>query len=149
MAGKGIGDPFADVSSTPSRSPLWEALAELGRECPAYVPADRRQRCLSDGRRFLAEWANPAEALGWSAMDVFGLIAVPVHPSFRRLSRYDELGLCWLLDDGKVLAMTEGVASIETRGRARLRFYRRISRFGMRINTAGRVPLDDGGDNAA
>jgi hypothetical protein len=109
--------------------PLWSALAELEHRRPEYVPADRWQQCLTDSCRFLAAWGKAAEALGWSAKDLFGLIDVPnnPHPSFSRLSRYDELGLCWLIDGGRVLAITEDAATIETRGRAPLRFYRLTS----------------------
>jgi hypothetical protein len=127
-AGKDASVPFADFSSAANRRPLWSALVELERRRPEYVPVDRWRQCLSDGRRFLAEWASQAEAFGWSAKDIFGLLDVPedVHPSFSRLSRYDAIGLCWLLDGGKVLAMTEATAWIETRTRARLRFYRDV-----------------------
>jgi hypothetical protein len=34
------------------------------------------------------------------------------HPSYRRLSRYDETGLCWLLQGRPVVALTETTAAI-------------------------------------
>jgi hypothetical protein len=34
------------------------------------------------------------------------------HPSYRRLSRYDETGLCWLLQGRPVVALTEATAAI-------------------------------------
>jgi len=33
-------------------------------------------------------------------------------PSYRRLSRYDETGLCWLLQGRPVVALTEATAAI-------------------------------------
>jgi hypothetical protein len=37
-------------------------------------------------------------------------------PSYRRLSRYDEAGLLWLLKSRPVVAMTEATATIATPG---------------------------------
>ena len=55
-----------------------------------------------------------AEALGWTAKHLFGLHKPPdrPHPSYRRLSRYDETGLCWLLQGSPVVALTETTAAI-------------------------------------
>jgi hypothetical protein len=87
----------------------------LETRCPDYVPLDRWQQCVEDGRRFLAKWGGQAEALGWSSADLFGLHTPPEqpHPSYRRLSRYDCTGLCWLLDGRPVVALTEATAAIE------------------------------------
>src|SRR6266540_135677 len=54
------------------------------------------------------------QALGWAARDLFGLMPVPnnPHPSFSRLSRYDETGLLWLLQGREVVALTESTAAI-------------------------------------
>jgi hypothetical protein len=62
----------------------------------------------------LAKWGEQAEALGWSARDLFGLHQPPAkpHQSYSRLSRYDETGLVWLLDGRKVLALTTEIAAI-------------------------------------
>jgi hypothetical protein len=82
---------------------------ELERRCPPYVqPADWLQ-AIEDGRKFLAE------TLGWTARDLFGLHAVPERPiaSYRRLSRYDETGLIWLLQGRPVVALTETTAAIQ------------------------------------
>ena len=35
------------------------------------------------------------------------------HPSYRRLSRYDETGLIWLLQGREVVALTEATAAIQ------------------------------------
>ena len=55
------GTPFSEISS-----PLRRALSALESACPELVPEDRWRRCVEDGRRFLAAWADRAEALGWT-----------------------------------------------------------------------------------
>src|SRR5215831_9686941 len=82
---------------------------------PALVPVERWRRCVRDGRRFLATWGEQAEAIGWTSADLFGLHTVPdtPTPSYRRLSRYDETGLIWLLRGRPVVALTTGTAAIE------------------------------------
>jgi hypothetical protein len=54
-------------------------------------------------------------ALKWTELDLFGLHRVPKNPtpSYRRLSRYDETGLVWLLWGRPVVALTEATAAIE------------------------------------
>ena len=49
------------------------------------------------------------------ARDLFGLHKSPdqPHPSYRRLSRYDETGLIWLLQGRPVVALTDATAAIE------------------------------------
>ena len=46
------------------------------------------------------------------------------HPSFSRLSRYDETGLIWLLRGRPVVALTEATAAIQSSTGA-LTIYRR------------------------
>jgi hypothetical protein len=94
--------------------PYSEALDQLERECPEYVEGDRWRRCLIDAQRFLAEWGEKAESLGWTSRDLFGLAPVPDKPAtnFRRLSRYDLTGLIWLLRGDPVVALTETTAAI-------------------------------------
>ena len=55
-----------------------------------------------------------AEALGWTAKHLFGLHKPPnrPHPSYSRLSRYDETGLIWLFGGREVVALTEATAAI-------------------------------------
>ena len=57
---------------------------------------------------------SQAHALGWTEPELFGLDAVPAHPpaTYSRLSRYDETGLIWLLQDRPVVALTESEAVI-------------------------------------
>jgi hypothetical protein len=86
----------------------------LEQTCPAYVSAADWQQAVEDGRRFLARWSERAEALGWSDADLFGLHQPPTntHPSYRRMSRYDCTGLCWLLRGREVVVLTESTAAI-------------------------------------
>jgi hypothetical protein len=87
----------------------------LRSRCPDWVPVDRWQQCVEDGNRFLAQWGGHAEVFDWTARDLFGLAPVPdnPHPSYRRLSRYDETGLIWLLEGCEVLALTANTATIQ------------------------------------
>jgi hypothetical protein len=71
---------------------------------------------VTDAKRFLAQWGEQARALRWSVRDLFGLHEVPANPAptYRRLSRYDETGLVWLLRGREVIALTETTAAIRT-----------------------------------
>jgi hypothetical protein len=90
--------PTTEVAMTDAA--LWRALAELEQRCPAFVPVARWNEATADGRCFLAEWGVRADELGWTADDLFGLAPVPKHAtsSFARASRYDQIGLVWLLE---------------------------------------------------
>jgi len=96
------------------RNPYGSTIAALEARCPDLMPTDRWHQAVSNGKAFLTRWGDQAHALGWTARDLFGLIAVPEHakPSFSRLSRYDETGLIWLLQGRKVLALTAETAAI-------------------------------------
>jgi hypothetical protein len=91
-------------------------LTALEAGNPEHVHVARWQQCVEDGRVFLATWGEQAEALGWTARDLFGLHTVPEspHPSYNRLSRYDETGLIWLLQGRPVVALTETTAAIQS-----------------------------------
>ena len=91
-----------------------EALAALRAECPAYVDAADWQQAIEDGHRFVTQWGKQAEALGWAPADLFGLHTPPEKPapSYRRLSRYDQTGLIWLLHSRPVIALTQTAATI-------------------------------------
>jgi hypothetical protein len=95
---------------------LARTLGVLEGRCPDHLPPDHWHQAVEDGRRFLAQWGEQAEALGWTVPDLFGLASIPdtPHASYRRLSRYDETGLIWLLGGQPVLALTEGTAAIES-----------------------------------
>jgi hypothetical protein len=104
-------------------------FSALEARCPDLVPVDRWQLAVDDGRAFLARWGEQAEALGWSAKDLFGLYPPPArpHPTYSRLSRYDETGLVWLLQRRPVVALTEATAAIQYATGA-ITIYRRFSK---------------------
>jgi hypothetical protein len=56
---------------------LSAVLAALEARCPDGVDAVRWRQAVEDGRRFLATWGGQADALGWSASELFGLH--PIH----------------------------------------------------------------------
>jgi hypothetical protein len=89
-------------------------ITALDIRCPDLVPTERWHAAVADGQRFLAEWGDQARAFNWTPRDLFGLHQPPAkpHPSYSRLSRYDEVGLVWLLQGRKVAALTEDAAAI-------------------------------------
>ena len=89
-------------------------LAALGERCPVHIEPDRWRQAVEDGRLFLAIWGVQAQALGWTARDLFGLHTPPSEPApiYQRLSRCDETGLIWLLECREVIALTEDSAAI-------------------------------------
>lgn len=94
---------------------LTNAFAALERRRPDQIELNFWQQAVEDGRRFLTRWGGPATAL--TASDLFGLHRVPDNPTpnYRRLSRYDETGLVWLLCGRPVVALTDATAVIEGR----------------------------------
>jgi hypothetical protein len=106
--------------------PFAIAFAAIERRCPDYVEANRWQQAVEDGHRFLGQWGDQAASLGWTAQNLFGLHVPPEqpHPSYDRLSRYDQTGLVWLLGGRLVVALTETSAAIQSSGGTRL-VYRR------------------------
>jgi hypothetical protein len=90
-------------------------LTILEARCPDHVPVDRWQAAVEDGRAFLTRWGEQANALGWTTRDLFGLDMPPErpHPSYSRLSRYDEIGLIWLLQGREVIALSVSTAAIQ------------------------------------
>ena len=112
---------------------LGSVLVALESRCPDLVPVDRWQQAVADGKTFLSRWGDQAQALGWTAKDLFGLLTVPEHakPSFNRMSRYDEMGLIWLLEGRRVVALTEGTAAIQKPGAASATMYRRHNKPGL------------------
>jgi hypothetical protein len=108
------GHNFSDTFGRLNR--FCRIFSALEARCPDFVPVDRWQSAVEDGRRFLARWGDQAEALGWTSRDLFGLHRSPPdpHPSYSRLSRYDETGLVWLLQGREVVALTEATAAIQS-----------------------------------
>jgi hypothetical protein len=103
------------VIELPQAQRYRKTFAALQMKCPDLVDVARWRECVADGSRFLATWGSQAEALGWTAADLFGLHTPPAapHPSYRRLSRYDATGLIWLLEGREVVALTADTAAIE------------------------------------
>ena len=106
-----------------------EVFAALEGKCPDYVDLERWRQCLDDALEFLATWGRQADSLGWTPRDLFGLNRPPAepHPSYQRLSRYDETGLLWLLQGRFVIALTETTAAIQTGGGAPI-IYRKYNK---------------------
>jgi hypothetical protein len=90
------------------------SLHELERRCPDLVDCADWEQAIEGARRFLAQWGEQAENLGWTSRDLFGLAPVPDKPvvNYRRLSRYDLTGLVWLLRGDPVVALTETSAAV-------------------------------------
>jgi hypothetical protein len=107
--------PSLSSRSHGAETPLTKVFNILERRCPDYVPQDRWHQAVDDGRRFLATWEDRATAFCWTPKDVFGLHTPPAkpHPSYSRLSRYDETGLVWLLEGRVVVAMSSSTAAIK------------------------------------
>jgi hypothetical protein len=69
-----------DKNDRNDKSPPFGRISRFGRtltalesRCPEFVAPERWQHAVDDGRAFLARWGEQAEALGWSARDLFGL----------------------------------------------------------------------------
>jgi hypothetical protein len=107
-------------------------LPMLQEHCSDHVERNRWQQAVQDGRRFIDKWGEQAAALGWTPRDLFGLQKSPdqPHPSYRRLSRYDETGLIWLLQGRPVVALTDATAAIENPTGA-ITVYRRYDKPGL------------------
>jgi hypothetical protein len=127
--GERCRSPRAGQTVEPSSAPFAKTVEALERRCPDHVPADRWHQAVEDGRRFLARWGDQAVALGWTERDLFGLHEPPEkpHPSYRRLSRYDQTWLIWLLQGRPVVALTEATAAIQSSTGA-ITIYRRHSK---------------------
>jgi hypothetical protein len=89
---------------------------ELESRCPDLVEVDRWQLAVRDAHSFLPVWGEKADALGWTARELFGLHPVPERPTgnYQRLARYDSTGLVWLLQGRRVVALTAETAAIQT-----------------------------------
>jgi len=106
----------ADAVNLAEGHQLELTVLALAKRCPVNIDEAAWHQALADGQRFLAQWGSQAEALGWTVRDLFGLAPIlgKSHPRYRRLSRYDETGLIWLLRGRAVLALTESTAAVES-----------------------------------
>jgi hypothetical protein len=118
------------VIELPQAQRYRRTFAALQMKPPALVPVERWQRCVEDGKRFLAKWGEQAESLGWTSADLFGLHTPPdkPHPSYSRLSRYDASGLIWLLQGRQVIALTEATATIRNPTTGNITVFRKNNR---------------------
>lgn len=107
---------FSQVSQFSHSHKVLTGLEALQSRCPTLIELSDWKLAISDGSAFLSRWGDQSAALGWSAEDLFGLPPVPVRPSptFRRLARYDLMGLVWLLRGRPVMALTQSTAVIKT-----------------------------------
>jgi hypothetical protein len=94
-----------------------EAFASLVARCPAGVPFVRWQEALNDAGLFLDKWGNDASRLGWLPPNI-NLFGVDKNAP---LARYDNMGLCWLLQGRFVTAIDENGATLSNG----LKFYHR------------------------
>ena len=116
------------LKTAPNSGSLPAAFDALERECPAFI--DGPLAAGSRGRSaVLGRWGEQAQALGWTARELFGLHTVPERPAanYRRLSRYDETGLVWLLRGQAVIALTETIAAI-LQGATAVLTYRKLNK---------------------
>jgi hypothetical protein len=127
-------------------------LAALERWCPAHVDVADWQQAVEDGRVFVTEWGQQADALGWTPAEVFGLHPAPDKPAanYRRLSRYDTTGLVWLLHGRRVIKMTADSAAIRTTSGGTVEYRKnnkpaRLGRERMGAQSPERAPMGDGG----
>lgn len=114
--------PVADEDDFEERAAIIEQGAGVPREWaegfarldterpPGDVPARRWLSFVDDAGRFLdGGWANRAAALGWGPLELFGA------DRLKPFARVDKMGLVWLLNKRRLLALTKDTAAIENR----------------------------------
>jgi hypothetical protein len=119
--------------SVVGRCRLTEVLGSLEARCPDYVEPERWRLCVDDARHFLLAWSDQAEALGWTAGELFGLRKPPraPKPSYNRLARYDVTGLIWHLTGNRVVALTSDTAAIQNPTTGNVLIYRKRNKPGL------------------
>jgi hypothetical protein len=96
---RGVADLLTTSTHPHWPEPKWKALQE-------------------DALAFLRDWAAQAHALGWEALDLFGVHAEAPH------ARLDGVGLVPLLSGRPVVALTEDSAAIKANSGGTLTFRR-------------------------
>jgi hypothetical protein len=127
-------DPSLFVAAPPSGVEEWRrGVSRLDIDQPPKgVPHSRWQSFVANATRFLAgPFVAPAAALGWTALDLFG--ADPDRP----FARIDRLGLLWLLNGGRLLALTSKTVMIETASGSILTYRRARARDASRPGSFG------------
>jgi hypothetical protein len=124
VSGAQTSNRAKSARSAKSRVPYQVEFDALERKCPALIEPERWKQAVDDGRQFLATWGDQAQALRWTARELFGLHPLPPqpHPSFERLARYDSTGLIWLLHGRSVIGMTADSAVIRTASGGTVRY---------------------------
>ena len=120
--------PVGDMAQAKhDTGPYASALAALRAKCPTCVPEDRWHQALADATAFASEWGAQAQAFSWTVPELFGLHPVPERPAanYRRLSRYDQLGLVWCLRSRPVVELTTTAATLRCLNGAHLTYRRR------------------------
>jgi hypothetical protein len=92
-----------------------EGFARLDPDhSPGDVPRQRWQTFIDDMGRFLdSSFCAVATGLGWGPHDLFGC------DRDRPFARLDQCGLLWLLNGNRLIALSESIATIETKAGAR------------------------------
>lgn len=80
----------------------------ISSPAPKGITTPRWRQFIQDAEHFMTDWAEKAHALGWTAVDVFGL-----HPK-APAHRADAAGLIWLLNGHEIAAITLDKAIIKT-----------------------------------
>ena len=110
---------LAAPADWPSLPADWrDGLARLRDANQPLFGGAARARVVVDALELADAWAPQAAALGWSAVDLFG-----VEPNGAR--RLDRDGLAASLEGRKVVAVTSEAATIATPSGGLLRHYRR------------------------
>lgn len=96
-----------------------EILGDLERRnCPDWMGPERWDLLLGDAESFLSRWGHAAHAMGWKALDLYG-----VHPQ-APAARFDVMGFLFLIQGGSVPVITASSASIQRRTGAHLTYRR-------------------------
>jgi hypothetical protein len=122
-----------EIVELPQAARYRKVFGVLQLRPPDLADVARWRQCVRGGSKFLARWGEQAERLGWDSRDLFGLHTPPErpHPSYSRLSRYNALGLIWLLEGREVIALTEATASIRNPKTGNVTVYRRFDKPGV------------------
>ncbi len=120
-SGTAIFEQSDDQYERSGAPPAWHAiLAELERHtCPDWMSHERWDLLLGDAENFLMRWGSAASALGWTALDLYGVH--PVAPA----ARFDVMGLLFFAQGGSVPVITAQSASIHRRTGAQLTYRRK------------------------
>ena len=87
---------------------------------PSNVSEARWRQAVDAAGRFVDSWAAKASALGWSALDIFGVDCLkPVDALYTA-------GLIWLLQDKQIVAISADAVIVETANGARQSYRPRL-----------------------